>query len=259
MTPDRPPPSIDRLYELLADHSTVGLTPEEQDELRELLVKWPHVDPRCLDEAAAAYQLAVIDDHGPDLPLALMTRLEADAASFLRLPTGPSGTRSKNTPPLLAWSGWAIAACLLVAIGWRAWPKPSEPELTVVQKRDRLVAENSSRFASKREVNRASGEVVWNAEKQEGYIEVRGLPPNDRTKRQYQLWVVDRGRPTSPPVDGGVFDVDANGDAVVPVRTPIPVRVAAAFAVTDEEVGGVVVSEDGKKGRFALLMTPVEP
>lgn len=255
MTPHRPPPTIDRLYDLLAEQATAGLSPGQLAELRDLLAKWPHVDPNCLDEAAAAAQLAAIDDLGPDLPLALMTRLEADAAAQFR----PAEPRPKAGARWFAWAGWATAACLLVGLGWVAWPRPKAGEPTLAQKRDALRGLNSARFATAAAPGRPAGEVVWNRDRQEGYIEVRGLPPNDPARRQYQLWVVDKGRPHKEPVDGGVFDVDATGSALVPVRSPLVLREPAAFAVTDEPAGGVVVSESGKKGEFVVLMTPVTP
>ena len=45
------------------------------------------------------------------------------------------------------------------------------------------------------------------------------------------------------PVDGGVFDVPANsGEVVIPIHAELPIRKLAAFAVTIEKPGGVVVS-----------------
>jgi hypothetical protein len=44
-------------------------------------------------------------------------------------------------------------------------------------------------------------------------------------------------------VDGGVFDVPANaGEVIIPIRAALMVRKPAAFAVTLEKPGGVVVS-----------------
>lgn len=78
----------------------------------------------------------------------------------------------------------------------------------------------------------------------------RNLSPNDPTQRQYQLWVVDPSRDKHP-VDGGVFDIascpaDANttpsGEVIVPIVCKLPVASPAAFALTVEKPGGVVVS-----------------
>jgi hypothetical protein len=44
-------------------------------------------------------------------------------------------------------------------------------------------------------------------------------------------------------VDGGVFDVPANsGEVVIPIHAELPILKLAAFAVTVEKPGGVVVS-----------------
>jgi anti-sigma-K factor RskA len=57
------------------------------------------------------------------------------------------------------------------------------------------------------------------------------------------LWIFDGTRDKRYPVDGGVFDVPANSaEVVIPIRATLPIRKAAAFAVTVEKPGGVVVS-----------------
>ena len=69
------------------------------------------------------------------------------------------------------------------------------------------------------------------------------LPVNDPGDKQYQLWIVDPTRDEKP-VDGGVFDIPA-GDktAVIPIRNPLAVTNPAAFVITLEQAGGVVVSK----------------
>lgn len=253
MTPEQ---DIDRLYELLVDRATVGLTPAEQAELEVLRAAFPDVDADTFDRAAAAAELTVLDRTAGEFPLELMSKLEADAAEFFRHPTTPATAPSPDSPRLqwLAFSGWAVAVCLLVAVVWQMWQK-RQP--TVAERRDTLLRTEPARYGSAPAVvNVPVGEVVWSGTKQEGYLELRGLTPNDPARSQYQLWVVDKGRPGQPPVDGGVFDVRPDGTALVPIRTPVPVREAAAFAVTVEPPGGVVVSEDGKVGKFVVLMTP---
>jgi anti-sigma-K factor RskA len=69
-----------------------------------------------------------------------------------------------------------------------------------------------------------------------------GLAPNDPAKTQYQLWIFDRTRDQAFPVDGGVFDVTASGEVIVPITAKLHVDDATLFAVTVERPGGVVVS-----------------
>ncbi len=89
-----------------------------------------------------------------------------------------------------------------------------------------------------------SGEVVWSDETQSGFMTFRGLPVNDSESTQYQLWIFDGARSLDKPVDGGVFDIPPGSDeVVVPIDAKILVHQAAAFAVTVEKPGGVVVSD----------------
>ena len=60
--------------------------------------------------------------------------------------------------------------------------------------------------------------------------------------QQYQLWIVDPER-AAQPVDGGVFDVQAGTrEVIIPINAKLAVNNPAAFAITLEKPGGVVVS-----------------
>ena len=228
MTADTPP-SIDRLYDLLADRAVGPLPPAEAAELAALQSQWPHVPDDAFDLAAAAADLALAQP-ADELPPALRTRILAEAPDHLPI------TRPRAKPRPLAWAGWAVAAGLA---GWLVWvnvatvwrPGPAE-----FARRPSAVT-----FPAKT----GAGEVLWDAPAQQGFLTVRGLPPNDPAKARYQLWIVDAGR-TDPahaqPVDGGLFDVGPDGSATVPVRAALPVRQATVFAVTREVPDGVVVS-----------------
>jgi anti-sigma-K factor RskA len=99
-----------------------------------------------------------------------------------------------------------------------------------------------------------SGDVVWDPATQRGFLHFAGLAPNDPAIHQYQIWIFDAGRDKRYPVDGGVFDVPANaGEVVIPIRASLMVRKPAAFAVTVEKPGGVVVS--GREHVVALGAT----
>lgn len=240
---------FDRLQQLLADRATEGLGADDAAELDRLLHDQRHPDPDEFDLAAAAVDLAVGPPPADEVPLDLVARITADAAAFFAppdealpivAPLPDPGPAAVELPPRrwpwLTVAGWATAACLAGVVGWLAWPREGVAEPTVAQRRDALAQAGATRYAG------PGGRVDWDGAKQVGYLEVRGLPPNDPARRQYQLWIVDAGRPDQEPVDGGVFDVGPDGSALVPVRAALPVRDAAAFAVTDEAAGGVVVS-----------------
>jgi len=96
-----------------------------------------------------------------------------------------------------------------------------------------------------------SGDVVWDDDRQEGYMRFTGLARNDPRREQYQLWIFDERGNERHPVDGGVFDVPGGpGEVIVPIHAKLAVRRPALFAVTIEKPGGVVVSS---RDRLPLL------
>jgi anti-sigma-K factor RskA len=99
----------------------------------------------------------------------------------------------------------------------------------------------------------ASGDVVWSAAQQRGFMRFSGLAANDPKVVQYQLWMFDAERDERYPVDGGVFDVTAGGDVIVPITPRVRVAQAKLFAVTVEAPGGVVVS---KRERIVTTAAP---
>ena len=68
-------------------------------------------------------------------------------------------------------------------------------------------------------------------------------PRMTKKSPQYQLWIFDKGRDVRYPVDGGVFDVSAAGEVVIPITAKLAIGQPTLFAVTVETPGGVVVSE----------------
>ncbi|MFG0255098.1 MAG: anti-sigma factor domain-containing protein, partial [Rhodopirellula sp. JB053] len=85
------------------------------------------------------------------------------------------------------------------------------------------------------------GDVVWSTAQQTGYMRFVGMPVNDPTQEQYQLWIIDPARDDEP-IDGGVFDIASSGEVIVPIDAKLTVVDPAAFAITIEKPGGVVVS-----------------
>lgn len=97
--------------------------------------------------------------------------------------------------------------------------------------------------------NPVSGDVVWSNESQNGFMRFVGMPINDASREQYQLWIIDPGR-DDVPIDGGVFDIDSTGEVIIPISAKLRVVSPVAFAITIEKPGGVVVS---KQERLPLL------
>jgi anti-sigma-K factor RskA len=151
---------------------------------------------------------------------------------------------------VFGWGGWAVAALLLVTI-WAgrpgSTPEPGTPP-TVAEARVALLGLSETvqtpwGDSAWEEFDDVQGDVVWNDDLQEGYLRLANMPANDPTRTQYQLWIVDPARDEEP-VDGGVFDIPPGArEVVVPIQAKLPVRSPAAFAITREQPGGVVVSE----------------
>lgn len=101
-------------------------------------------------------------------------------------------------------------------------------------------------------VGNVRGEAIFDPRTSKGLLTIQGLAPNDPSVEQYQLWIFDATRDERYPVDGGVFDVPACGQASVPIEAKLRVDKPVLFAVTVEKPGGVVVSDR----RIALLAKP---
>jgi hypothetical protein len=178
--------------------------------------------------------------------------------------------------------GWLAAAGFLVLaiFGWERSPsppaapiaeavtpspviaaRPAERALppTAAEERAALLAKSDSlkiSLGATKDPAAAglSGDVVWDPVTQRGFLHFTGLAANDPAVHQYQIWIFDAGRDKRYPVDGGVFDVPANAsEVVIPIRATLMVRKPAAFAVTVEKPGGVVVS--GREHVVALGAT----
>ncbi len=270
MTPNS---NLDRLYELLADQALQGLDAAEARELEALLLEHPDVDASEFDRVAAAFDAAEFAvDADEAMPEALAQRLNATADEWI---AGQSADTAPNTgaapeaeaPAVIArlsWAPWLVAAAslALAAIVWIGSPPAPVPvEQTVAQAFDSfidaapadLIRVDWQRVAKDYDIpeNGFSGEVVWSGDAQQGFMVFEGLTPNDPSVEQFQLWIIDSTREGSPPVDGGVFDVDSSGRVIIPIRPALGIGAVAAFAVTVEEPGGVVVSTQDRVATLA--------
>lgn len=258
-----------RLEELIADRVLWGLDEAEDRELAEF-GDVARAELVAYEIAGAEIIQAFLPSAREDVPAHVLAKLELGAHEFL---SGARATRD-NTPPvrgtagdgwsppgergpstLFAWSGWLAAAALLLAWFFGSDLDSSTPE-----------AQTSARVSEQLAVLRRSagvqrldwdsgpeGEVVWDGREQRGFLVLRGLTANDPTEAQYQLWIFDRTRSDSHPIDGGVFDVAADGEVIVPIDARVPVREAFGFAITREVPGGVVVSARGADGTGQIV------
>jgi hypothetical protein len=206
------------------------------------------------------------DQHFAALPAAAVSSL--DAARSARADAAASREGAMSPGSRSGAYGWlAAAACLVLALfGWMRSPAPIEtpplavvtppaitapiqpPPLTPAEERTALLANADSvkvtLGASKDPAAQGvSGDAVWDPVTQKGFLHFVGLASNDPAVSQYQIWIFDAKRDQRYPIDGGVFDVPANAnEVVIPINANLNVSKAAAFAVTLEKPGGVVVS-----------------
>jgi hypothetical protein len=255
-------PHHERLLDLLADRALDGLDAAEAMELQRLLAETEAVAEDEFDLAAAALHLG-FGLGQESLPESLRDRLEQEADRFVRpAPVAKAEVHHEivRRPDVVGRVGWlpwlvAAAAIAVAAVGWLRSSPATAPDAPIAAQFAALrTAPGSETIAwaalEDPTAEGAAGEVVWNEAEQRGYMRFEGLAANDPTVEQYQLWIFDATRPEATPVDGGVFDIPATGEVIVPIRAKLPVRDAAAFAVTVEPPGGVVVSD---RSRIALL------
>jgi hypothetical protein len=263
--------SIDRIEELLVQRATEGLDPQETAELAALGAD----GDVSMELAAASISLANLQ-YEP-MPAGLAEQIAATAAYAPPSYAAPNNVvpitaaRAKRGSSVIAWT--AAATGLAAAAAAFLFVKAKEPqiierevpvaELTATKAPSEARADLLARAGDVQTTvwtatgdaagPKTSGDVVWSPSKQQGYMRFTGLAVNDPKQIQYQLWIFDEDHPTETPVDGGVFDVSATGEVIVPIDAKLAVGKTKLFAVTIEKPGGVVVS---KRERIVVTATP---
>jgi hypothetical protein len=272
MTRPRIPLSA-RAEELLLLRALYGLDVKESAELAEL---GADADD-SFDLAAAAVDLLAADHVEQPMPAGLFERIIETAtspAAVVDRPLPPISVRPKRRQFSGQLGFYAAAACLCVAIfaliyARRPVPVPAPrivyvqpppaPAETASQARNRLLRDSGDaivlpwKATADAAARGASGDVVWSASAQRGYMRFVSVAPNDARRIQYQLWIFDKARDARYPVDGGVFDVSSSGEVIVPITARLKVEKPVLFAVTVERAGGVVVS---KRERILVTAAP---
>jgi hypothetical protein len=239
--------------------SQPGLTPLPQDSTPFSVDTPPMAVPISRERGASVTPPSVL----PPEP----TRASAPSRDELARRRGAERRKLAETVPLRrarrSVAPWLFAAACLVVAGVAVWwglderaghPTPTPGSAAPLAANP--AGDRAALLASATDVTKitwtitqdpnargATGDVVWSAAQQRGYMRFVGLAPNDPTQTQYQLWIFDKTRDQAFPVDGGVFDVPTNGEVIVPITAKLRVNDLALFAVTVEKPGGVVVSK----------------
>lgn len=266
----RPLPQDERVLDLLARQATEGLDAREAEELEQALSRLDAdaVDTQGLALAAAAVEVSAIEDAGerealPDSLAAVIVdegrRMVAEDST--RTTPGHAGLSAGDTTvaPARDHGGWRLfrsatlgwltaAAAILVAATaiFFTLRQGGEPDPVAARERllqtaeDAVVAQWSKTTP---DFAKVTGNIVWSDRRQQGYMQLTGMPVNDPRQQQYQLWIVDPQRDEQP-VDGGVFNISEDGTVTLPIHAKLPVYEPQLFAITVEQPGGVVVSEN---------------
>ncbi|MGP1309424.1 MAG: anti-sigma factor domain-containing protein [Phycisphaerales bacterium] len=266
------PAERNRLLELLADDMLGMLDPVDAAELAALQARADagHI---TYDDIVAGLVLSADNPAEGELPAASAARLKRLGRATISDDDGEPVREAKRSgvAGVLALSGWLAAAAgfLIAAAVWFNRPQPVTPpaqpaEPTLVQRADDLADQPDTivvpfAAAGLIEGRENAGDLVWNPRLQTGFLRVRVLDENDPAQRQYQLWIFDKAREQYA-VDGGVFDVaatqpeDDEGRTIIPFTPALRVSDPAAFAVTLEQPGGVVVTDQSG----LVLLAPVD-
>ncbi|MCC6230415.1 MAG: anti-sigma factor [Phycisphaerales bacterium] len=260
-TPGRDIP--ERADELLADRACFGLSRDEERELCELLsdcpecVGWLAVSPH--DMAAGEVAAGCPCEGG--MPVSLRREVEIQARAWccgvrrssVESRDGAARAGSASRWRAIALTGWmAAAACLVVAVGLTfrvsGGSRPGHAErMAAAEAKGDLVRASWGPFnaldsGEAPEITGVTGEVAWSDSMQAGVMKFTGLPAC-KADEQYQLWIIDAERGITQRVSGGVFGCGGRGPMEVAIEPQLPIGKAAAFAVTLERSGGVVVSD----------------
>jgi anti-sigma-K factor RskA len=244
-----------RFEELSAGRAMGDLSMDEERELMALADELGLSPDVAFELLAASIEVDFLQGNAEPLPAALAARLHRHADSLAKPVT-------VVTPQVPAWrkilghplTGWAAAAAVAViaAISLREKPPipPAQAEARLRAEARDLIERD---FAGLGTFKDAGGKVIWSDQFQQGYMTLTGIPANDPKKAQYQLWIVDPKRDEAP-VDGGVFDIPADGSPVViPIAAKLALTQPQAFVITLEQPGGVVKSKQEQVVALAKL------
>lgn len=272
--------------DLLIKQAVYGLTEAEQQQLDDLEIQNENGPDETFAQTAAAIALLDVNQK-EEMPSALRSKILADAYELFNAKEQPENAESADktneviyTPaaarrPFWDWFGWAVAAaaCVVLAINiYTTRLKPNEivngptptpsPEkgLKPEQMREQLIASapdvvRVSVGAGTVKDIKPTGDIVWSDAKQTGYLRLTGLPKNDPGQQTYQLWIVAGNQDPKTPVDGGIFDVNSDGEVIIPISPKVKAVNPKAFAITIEKPGGVVVSTQEKVAALGKLET----
>lgn len=276
----------DLLFDLLTTKAIYGLDEAEERQLAEFDPGTTDLEFRSLEITAAAITMAGLEAE-EQMPSHLFARILDSGEEFVAAakaeaePWPPKrdivdDRETSSSGSWFSWLGWAAAAAACVALAINIWVTRVQPPVEIAKNapppevkkvlspaemREELLRSSATVVKANwtspdpKNPNAVSGDVVWDEEKQAGYMRFRGLPVNDTKATCYQLWIFDKTQDEKTPIDGGTFDVAADGEVVIPINAKLKALGAKLFAITVEKPGGVVVSKREKIAAIAKVET----
>lgn len=265
-------------FDLLTKKAIYGLDDAEQRHLDQ--IDPGNADAEFLSFEMTAAAISMVDFDMEPMPEHLFAKISANAQKLVGddTPWPPVYKTDEDERPSSSWFGWlgwgaALAACVALAVNIYLTnfqkplvavtpptietPKvktPGEMREDLLRTTAGLIKANWT-VGNVKELKDIGGDVVWSDEKQQGYMRFKGLPTNDKAKETYQLWIFDKTQDKATPIDGGTFDVAANGEVIIPIDAKLKAVDPGMFAITVEKPGGVVVSKREKIAALATVET----
>tara|TARA_B110000116_G_scaffold162118_1_gene140205 strand:+ start:2406 stop:3212 length:807 start_codon:yes stop_codon:yes gene_type:complete len=241
------------LLDLLVMQSTEAISDKENSELQRLIKEYPEYKNYEFDEIASLAHMSYhLDDNRSHvlMPSELKSKIlnshkRIDSLSLYRLKIN-AFMRSLFDQPTYAW---AITALLVMGISFSMIEFKNYNSDFRYLPLERVLLQSTSNdlveypwYSKKSDFAMTKGDIVWSNKSQKGFIKISGMPVNDPSKNQYQIWIIDPLK-YKQPVDGGVFNVNVTDqDIIIPINPKLPILNAKGFAITLEQPGGVVVS-----------------
>jgi len=243
----------ERLIDLLAMKSTQQISPDEQRELNDLLDLFPEYTENYFHEMTALAQISFYTQdnfNNEALPKQMRKRIlhayKSELGQSTLMDYIAHYMRVFFYKPQYAWT---LTVLMTIGLSFAMIEFKNYDGNFRYLPLKRTVLENTAQdmiqfpwHSRSTALESISGDIIWTDQGQKGFIKITGLPMNNPTQNQYQVWIVDPLK-YEQPVDGGVFDItQIDKPVIIPINPKLPISKAVGFAITLEQPGGVVVS-----------------
>ena len=230
------------LMNLLALSSVEPLSDEDEHQLSHLLSQYPEFSRDEFEKTTALSQIGFyLRDHTAHekLPNELRNKILATYEN--------SKLSKKNNFSLSIFSvllkaftrpsyAWGITAMLMIGLSYSMINFKTYENNYRYLPLKKMVLHNTADdlmqypwFGKTSDFESIKGDIIWSNQKQKGFIKITGMPMNDPSQNQYQIWIVDPIKYQNP-VDGGVFDITkSDRELIIPINPKLPIPMQEAL------------------------------